>query len=45
MVGHFSHYFVVKFVLFCLKSLKINENEAEDGPFLKNKSVKCVPIR
>ena len=29
----FPHYFVVKFVLFVWKRPKINEKEAEDGPF------------
>ena len=33
--GHFSHWFVVKFVLFVWKRSKINEKEAGVGPFKK----------
>ena len=32
--GHFSHLFVAGIVMFVYK-MKINEKEAEDGPFLK----------
>ena len=33
--GHFSHWFVVKNVLVCLKRPKIKEKEAGDGPFFQ----------
>ena len=44
---HFSHWFVVKFVLFVWKRLKINEKEAGFGPFFFNKSkgfLCCPPL-
>ena len=40
--GHFSHWFVVKIVLFVWKRPKINEKEAGFGPFKKNHLSMCT---
>ena len=36
-IWHFSHWFVVEIILFVWKRPKINEKEAGDSPFKKNK--------
>ena len=35
--GHFSHLFDVRIVMFVQKRPKINEKEAEDGPFFQKR--------
>ena len=38
--GHFSHIFVVKFVIL-FKKTRINKKEAEDAPFKKTQGMLC----
>ena len=40
--GHFSHWFVVKIVLFVWKDQKINEKEVGVGPFKKTMFAKII---